>query len=111
MQRIDNLFITVWLRKKSTSRRGVRILQIKVPRCDDMTQRNVNSAFDLAQSLVGAKNVSEMVALQTATAYWQKLLSTMTSQAEEVRALMTKVAVTTSEPVTEQVRRGVDELT
>ena len=74
----------------------------------DIAQRNVNSGFDLAKSLAGAKNVSEMVALQTA--YWQKLLSTMTSQAEEVRALMTKVAVTTGEPVTEQVRRGVDEL-
>ena len=74
----------------------------------DITQRNVNSAFDLAKSLAGAKNVSEMVPLQTA--YWQKLLNTMTSQAEEVRALMTKVAVTTGEPVTERVSRGVDEL-
>jgi phasin len=74
----------------------------------DITQRNVNTAFDLAKSLAGAKNVSEMVELQTA--YWQKLLSTMTSQAEEVRALMTKVVVTTGEPVTEQVKRGVDEL-
>ena len=74
----------------------------------DITQRNVNTAFDLAKSLSGAKNVSEMVELQTA--YWQKLLNTMTSQAEEVRALMTKVAGTTGEPITEQVRRGVDEL-
>ena len=49
-----------------------------------------------------------MVELQTA--YWQKMLNTMTSQVEEVRALMTKVAVTTGEPVTEQVKRGVDEL-
>ena len=68
----------------------------------------MNTAFDLAKSLAGAKNVSEMVELQTA--YWQKMLNTMTSQVEEVRALMTKVAVTAGEPVTEQVKRGVDEL-
>jgi phasin len=74
----------------------------------DIAQRNVNTAFDLAKSLAGAKNVSEMVELQTA--YWQKMPNTMTSQAEEVRALMTKVAVTTGQPVTEQVKRGVDEL-
>ncbi len=74
----------------------------------DIAQRNVNTAFDLAKSLAGAKNVSEMVELQTA--YWQKMRNTMTSQAEEIRALMTKVAVTTGQPVTEQVKRGVDEL-
>src|SRR3990170_7818623 len=74
----------------------------------DIAQRNVNSGFDLAKSLAGAKNLSEMVELQAA--YWQKLLGTLTSQAEEVRAVATKVAATAGEPLKEQVKRGVDEL-
>ena len=51
----------------------------------DIAQRNVNSGFDLAKSLAGAQNFSEMVELQAD--YWQKLLGALTSQAEEVRAL------------------------
>jgi phasin len=74
----------------------------------DIAQRNVNSGFDLAKSLAGAKNLSEMMELQTA--YWQKLLGTLESQAEEVRALSTKMAAAASEPLKEQVKRGVDEL-
>jgi phasin len=74
----------------------------------DIAQRNVNSGFDLAKSLAGAENLSEMVELQAA--YWQKLLGTLTSQAEEVRALSTKMAAVAGEPLKEQVKRGVDEL-
>ena len=74
----------------------------------DIAQRNVNSGFDLAKSLVGAKNLSEMVELQAA--YWQKLLGALTSQAEEVRALSTKMAAAVGEPLKEQVKRSVDEL-
>ena len=74
----------------------------------EIAQRNVNSGFDLAKSLAGAKNLAEMVELQAV--YWQKLLGTLTSQAEEVRALVTKVAATAGEPLKAQVQRGVDEL-
>ena len=74
----------------------------------DIAQRNVNSGFDLAKSLAGAKNLSEMVELQAV--YWQKLLGTLTSQAEEVRVLSTKMAAAAGEPLKEQVKRGVDEL-
>jgi len=74
----------------------------------DIAQRNVNSGFDLAKSLAGAKNLSEMVELQAA--YWQKLLGALTSQAEEVRALSTKLVAAAGEPLKEQVKRGVDEL-
>ena len=74
----------------------------------DIAQRNVNSGFDLAKSLAGAKNRSDMVELQAA--YWQKLLGTLASQAEEVRALSAKVAASAGEPLKEQVKRGVDEL-
>jgi phasin len=71
----------------------------------EIAQRNVNSGFDLAKSLAGAQNLSEMVELQAA--YWQMLLNTLTSQAEEVRALATKVAAAAGEPFKEQVKRGV----
>ena len=74
----------------------------------DIAQRNVNSGFDLAKSLAGAKNLSEMVEFQAA--YWQKLLGTLVSQAEEVRALSTKVATAAGEPLKEQMKRGVDDL-
>src|SRR6476646_10080686 len=63
----------------------------------DIAQRNVNSGFNLAKSLAGAKNLSEMVELQAA--YWQKLLGTLTSQVEEVRALSTKLAAAAVEPL------------
>ena len=70
----------------------------------DIAQRNVNAAFDLAKSLAGAKNLAEVLQLQGA--YWQKLCGNLTSQAEEVRALSTKVTAHAGE----QVKRGVDEL-
>ena len=74
----------------------------------DIAQRNVNSGFDLAKSLAGAKNLSEIVELQAA--YWQKLLGALTSQAEEVRALSTKMAAAAGEPLKQQMKRGVDDL-
>jgi phasin len=74
----------------------------------DIAQRNVNSVFDLAKSLAGAKNLSEMVELQAA--YWQKLLDALTSQAEEVRALATKMAAAAGEPIEAQVTRSIGEL-
>jgi len=73
----------------------------------DIAQRNVNAAFDLAKSLAGAKNLAEILQLQGA--YWQKLFGNLTSQAEEVRALSTKVAAAAGEPLKEQVKRGVDD--
>jgi len=74
----------------------------------DLAQRNVNSGFDLAKSLAGAKNLSEMVELQAA--YWRKQFGALAAQAEEVRAVSTKMAAAASEPLKEQVKRGVDEL-
>ena len=74
----------------------------------DIAQRNVNSGFDLAKSLAGAKNLSEMVELQAA--YWQKLLETSTSQAEEVRVLSTKLTADAAKPFKSQIARGADGL-
>ena len=74
----------------------------------DIAQRNVNSVFDLAKSLAGAKNLTDIVELRAA--HWQKQLDTLTSQAEEVRTLSTKVTADAAAPIKAQVARGVDEL-
>jgi phasin len=55
----------------------------------DVALRNVDSSFDLASSLAGAKTLADMMKLQAA--YWQKQFDTLTVQAEEVRALSAKV--------------------
>jgi phasin len=63
----------------------------------DIAQRNINSGFDLAKSLAGAKNLAEAVELQAA--YWRKQLAALTAQAEELRSLSTKVAADTAAPM------------
>ena len=49
----------------------------------------------------------EVVEVQAA--YWRNWLGTFTAQAEEVRALLTKVA-DTAEPIKAHVTRGMNEL-
>jgi len=72
----------------------------------DIAQRNLSSAFDLAKSLAGAKNLAEVVELQAA--YWQKQFAALTVQAEEVRALSAKVTAAAAEPVKAHVSNGMD---
>ena len=73
----------------------------------EIAQRNLNSGFDLAKSLAGAKNLAEIVELQTAC--WQKQIDALTAQAEEVRALATKVAADTVEPTKAHMTRSLDD--
>ena len=74
----------------------------------DLGRRNVNSVFDLAKSLAGARNLSDIV--QVHAAYWQKQVGVLTAQAEEVRALSTKVAADTAEPIKAYVTNGMEGL-
>ena len=74
----------------------------------DIAQRNINSGFDLAKSLAGARNLAEIVELQAA--YWRKQFDTLGAQAEEVRSLTTQVTADAAKPVQEQVTRSMDEL-
>ena len=74
----------------------------------DISRRNLNSVFDLATSLAGAKNLADIVELQTD--HWQKQIDALTAQAEEVRALSTKVVADAGVPLKEQVKRGVETL-
>ena len=70
----------------------------------DIAQRNLNSGFDLAKSLAGAKNLTDMVELQTA--FWRKQFGTLTAQAEEVRALSTKVTADAAEAIKAHMANG-----
>jgi phasin len=72
----------------------------------DIAQRNVNSG--LANSLAGAKNLAEMMELQGA--YWRKQFGALAAQAEEVRALSTKVTADTAEPVKAHVTSSMEDL-
>lgn len=72
----------------------------------DIAQRNLNSGFDLAKNLAGAKNVAEFVELQSA--FIRHQFEVFANQAGEIRALTTKIAADTTEPIKTQVTRSMD---
>lgn len=74
----------------------------------EIARQNLDSSFDLAKQLAGAKNLAEIVELQSA--YWQKQVEALTSQAEEVRSLATKVAADAAQPTKEHVNRSMDDV-
>ena len=69
----------------------------------DITRRNINTSFGLAEKLARAKNLAEAMELQTA--YWRKQLGELAAQAGEMRALSTKVTADVSAPIKAQVTR------
>ena len=73
----------------------------------DITQRNINSGFEFAKSLIGAKNLAE--AMELHSSYWQKQLSALKAQAEEMRDLSTRVTTDVVEPAKAQVKRSIDQ--
>ena len=73
----------------------------------DIAQRNLNSGFDLANSLAGAKNLAEIVELQAA--HWRKQFSALTAQAEKVPALSTKVVADAGKPLKGHLMNSMDE--
>ena len=74
----------------------------------DITQRNLNSSFDLAKKLAAAKNLTEIVELQSA--YVRQQFDALASQAGEIRALSSKIAADTTEPIKAQVTRSMDKV-
>ena len=70
----------------------------------DIARRNLDASFDLASSLAKAKNLADIVELQAA--FWRKQFGVLTAQAEEVRALSTKVTADAAEPIKAQMARG-----
>ena len=74
----------------------------------DLAQRNLNSAFDLAKSLAGAKNLSEIVELQSN--FIRRQFDVFANQANEIKALTSKIAADTAEPIKSQVSRSFDSI-
>ena len=70
----------------------------------DIARRNVDASFDLATTLAGAKNLADIVELQSA--FWRKQVGVLTAQAEEVHALSAKVAADASEPIQSHMTRS-----
>jgi phasin family protein len=91
-----------WERSFDATNQGAVALNRKII---DIAQRNINSGFDLAKGLAGAKNLAEAMELQAD--YWRKQLDTLAAQAEEVRTLSAQVAADATKPM----KRGMDELT
>jgi hypothetical protein len=71
----------------------------------DIARRNINTGFDLAESLAGAKNLAEVMELQTA--HWRKQFGDLTAQAKEMRTLLTKVRADVTAPIRAQVTRSM----
>jgi hypothetical protein len=62
----------------------------------DIAEHNVTAGFDLAMSLAGAKNLAEVMNLQAA--YWRTQFDNLSAQAEELRALSTRMTACVIEP-------------
>ena len=89
-----------WQKSFGAANQGAVALNLKIM---DIAERNISTGFDLAMSLAGAKNASEAMELQSA--YWRKQLSRLQTQAEEVRALSTRITANVTEPIEFEVTR------
>ena len=74
----------------------------------DITQTNLNTGFDLAKNLAGAKNVAEIMELQGA--FVRRQFEVLTAQAEEIRSLSTQIASDTTNPLKDHVTRSIDKV-
>ena len=72
----------------------------------DIARRNVSASFDLATSLAGAKNLADIVELQSA--FWRKQFGVLTAQAEEVRSLSMKVTTDAADQINLQMAGGAN---
>jgi hypothetical protein len=63
----------------------------------EIAERNISTGFDLAMNLAGAKNMAEAVEMQSA--YWRKQLNQLQAQAEEVKALLSRLNANVIEPI------------
>lgn len=72
----------------------------------DIAQTNLNSGFDLAKNLAGAKNMTQIVELQAAFA--RKQFETVMAQAQEIRELSAKVASESTEPFKSHMTRSME---
>ncbi len=73
----------------------------------DMARRDVDASFNLANSLTGAKTLTDMVELQAI--FLRKQFGILAVQAEEVRQLSTNVIADTVDQLNSQMARGASE--
>jgi hypothetical protein len=66
----------------------------------DIAERNINTGFEFAANLAGAKNLAEAIELQAS--YWREQFNELRAQAEEVQALTRKVSADVAEPIRSQ---------
>ena len=71
----------------------------------DVTRRNINTSFGLAEKLARAKNLAEAMELQTT--YWRKQVGDLASQAGEMRTLTTRVTADVPAPIKRRLTRGM----
>jgi hypothetical protein len=72
----------------------------------DIAQRNVNASFSLQRKLAGAKSLSEILDLEAA--HWRNEFGALMGQAEELRALTTKMAADMARPIDAHVPSSID---
>lgn len=73
----------------------------------EFTQLNMNAGFEFVRQLAGAKDVKEVVELQSAFARDQ--FAAYSSQAKDLGELSTKVAEHTSKPFAEGVQKSFEQ--
>jgi hypothetical protein len=74
----------------------------------DIEQRNINASFGFLRRLAGAKNLGEMLDLQAT--YWRGQSGALMGQAEELRALTTKVAADMAGPFDARVPSSIHDI-
>ena len=92
-----------WEKSFGAAAQGAVALNRKVL---DIAEGNIDTNFALATGLAGAKNFAAVMALHAA--YWRKRFGNLSAQAEEVRALSTKLTATVAEPIKEGRKRQDD---
>ncbi len=75
----------------------------------DNAQANLNTGFDLAKEMAGAKNIAEIMELQSS--FVRKQFEVLSAQAEGIRELSTKVATDTANPIKDHVSKSIDKVT
>jgi hypothetical protein len=90
--------LDAWERSLDAAAQGAVAVNRKIL---DIAERNINTGFDLATSLAGAKTVAD--ATEVNATYWRKQFDELRMQAEEVRALSAKVTANVLEQIKSQV--------
>jgi phasin len=90
-----------WRKSFGAANQGAVALNLKIM---DIADRNIDTGFDFAMNLAGAKNMADAMQLQSA--YWRKQIGQLQAQAEELRALSKRVTENVTTPIESEMNRG-----